>query len=113
MPAVLIDNAVRADIHKIGFAETMRKFKVKYLITQYERPYYKDYAPIFEPLNIKEPSGRNYNRAITIRNTIGIPDSGLSDELQLVEEIERKYKIKEKFVLADQVGRFRFYSFNN
>jgi hypothetical protein len=112
MPAVLIDNSVREDIHKIGFAETMRKYKIKYLITPYENPYYKDYAPIFEPMNIREPSGRNYNRAITIHNTIGIPNAGLSEELKLVEEIERKYKIQDKFIFTDQVGRFKFYSFN-
>ena len=113
MPAVLIDNAIREDIHKIGFADTMRKYKIKYLFTPNERPFYLDYAPLFEPTKIKEPSGKNYNRSITIYKTIGVSDSGISDDLKQVEEIEKKYNIKDKFVLAAQIGRFKFYSFQN
>lgn len=113
MPAVLIDNTIREDIHKIGFADTMRKYRIKYLITPNEQPFYLDYAPIFEPTKIKEPSGKNYNRSITIYKTIGVPDSEISDDLQQVREIEKKYNIQEKFVLAAQIGRFKFYSFQN
>jgi len=113
MPAVLIDNTIREDIHKVGFAETMRKYRIKYLITPNERPFYMDYAPMFEPTKIVEPSGKNYNRSITIYNTIGVTDSGISDDLRQVEEIEKKYNIQEKFVLAAQIGRFKFYSFQN
>jgi hypothetical protein len=113
MPAVMIDDAVRGNIHKIGFADTMRKFKIKYLITPYEHPYYMDYAPIFEFTGIKEPSGRNHDRGIAIHKTIGSRGARLSEELRRVEEIAIKYNIQEKFVLADQVGQFKFYSFKN
>jgi hypothetical protein len=113
MPAVLIDNTIRDDIHKIGFANTMQKYKIKYLFTPNERPFYPDYAPIFEPTKVKEPSGRNYNRSISIYKTIGVQDSGISNDLRQVEEIVKKYNIQEKFVLAAQVGRFKFYSFQN
>jgi len=113
MPAVMIDNAVREEIRGIGFSETMRKYKIKYLITPHESPYYMDYAPIFESMKIKEASGRNFNRAIAIHNTIGTPDTTLSRELRRAEEIVKKYNIQDKFVLSDQVGRFKFYSFKN
>jgi hypothetical protein len=113
MPAVLIDDAIRRDIRTIGFAETMRKYKVKYLFTPYERPYYADFAPIFEETGITEPSGTNFNRIITIYKTIGVSDPEISKDLREVEKVEEKYDIKDKFVLASRVGRFGFYTFQN
>ena len=113
MPAVLIDPAIREDIHRIGFANTMRKYKIRYLFTPNEKPYYLDYAPLFEPTNIREPSGQNYNRNITINHTIGISDPGVTMDLQRIEEIGEKYKIQKKFLLDAQIGRFKFYSFQN
>ena len=41
------------------------------------------------------------------------PESRNFQDLQEVEEIEKKYNIQEKFVLAKQIGRFKFYSFKN
>ena len=113
MPAVLINNVIREDIHKIGFANTMQKYRIKYLFTPNERINYPNYAPIFEHTNIKEPSGENYNRNISIFNAIGFQDPGISKDLKIIEEIEKKYNIQEKFVLAAQFGRFKFYSFRN
>jgi hypothetical protein len=113
LPAVLIDNAIRENIHNIGFADTMRKFKIKYLITPYEHPFYLDYAPIFEFTGIKEPSGRNYNRDIAIHQTIGDKAKGYRMNYGWLRKIVIKYNIQEKFVLADQVGKFKFYSFKN
>ena len=113
MPAVLINNVIREDIHKIGFANTMQKYRIKYLFTPNERINYPNYAPIFEHTKIKEPSGENYNRNISIFNAIGFQDPGISKDLKIIEEIEKKYNIQEKFVLAAQFGRFKFYSFRN
>jgi hypothetical protein len=113
MPAVLINDTIRDDIRKIGFAETMKKHKVKYLFTPRDQPYYLDYAPIFERTNIREPSGTNFNRIITVFKTIGVSNAGISNDLEKVKEIGEKYNIKEKFVLAAKIDRFRFYSFQN
>ena len=46
-----------------------------------------DYAPIFEPTRIKEPSGRNFNRSIAIFKTIGVP--GLGD-LEVIYDKRKK-----------------------
>ena len=113
MPAVLADDAIREDIRRTGFANTMRKYRVKYLFTPNEEPYYLDYAPLFEPTKIIEPSGRNFNRNIRIYKTIGISDRSLKEDLRQVEEIERKYKIREKFVLENQIGKMKFFSFKD
>jgi len=113
MPAVLIDNAVRDSIGKIGFADTMRKYKVRYLFTPNEQPFYLDYAPVFESTGIIEPSGTNFNRNITIYKTLGIRDPGVAAELKEAKEIEERHRIREKFVPASRIGRFQFYSFRN
>jgi len=113
MPSVLADDAIREDIRRIGFANTMRKYRVKYLFTPNEQPFYLDYAPLFEPTKIREPSGQNFNRNILIYKTIGISDRNLKEDLRQVEEIERKYKIREKFVLENQIGKMKFYSFKD
>ena len=113
MPAVLANDAIREDIRRIGFANTMHKYRVKYLFTPNEQPYFLDYAPLFEPTKILEPSGQNINRNMRIYKTIGISDQSLEEDLRQVEEIERRYRVREKFVLAKQIGRFKFYTFNN
>jgi len=113
MPAVMIDETVREDVRRYGFGDTLRKFGVRYLITLDDPPFYMDYAPIFADTPLKEASGRNFDRAITIHKAIGSRDAELTQELRQAKEIEKKYDIPDKFVLADQVGRFRFYKFKN
>ena len=113
MPAVMIDNQVMEDIHTIGFANTMHKYKIKYFFTPNESPFYLDFAPMFAHTKIKEPSGQNFDRNILINNAIGVQSAEISKDLRDVEEIEKKYNIPEKFVLAAQFGRFKFYSFQN
>ena len=75
MPAVMIDNQVLEDIHTIGFANTMHKYKIKYLFTPNESPFYLDFAPMFAPTKIIEPSGQNFDRNILINNAIGVQRS--------------------------------------
>jgi len=113
MPAVLADDAIREDIRRIGFANTMREYRVKYLFTPNEQPFYLDYAPLFEETKLLEPSGQNFNRNILIYKTIGVADRRLKEDLRQVEEIERKYRIREKFVLEHQIGKMKFYSFKD
>ena len=113
MPAVLANDAIREDVHRIGFANTMRKYRVKYLFTPNEQPFYLDYAPLFESTRIREPSGQNFNRNIRIYQAIGISDRNLKEDLRQVEEIERKYKIRDKFVLENQIGKMKFYTFKD
>ena len=113
MPAVLANDAIREDIRRIGFANTMRKYRVKYLFTPNEQPFYLDYAPLFEETKLLEPSGQNFNRNLRIYKTIGVTDPGLKEDLRQVEEIERKYRIREKFVLERQIGKMKFYSFRD
>jgi hypothetical protein len=113
MPAVLANDTIRQDIRRIGFANTMRKYRIKYLFTPNDQPFFLDYAPLFEATNLLEPSGQNFNRNILIYKTIGISDQGVKEDLRQVEEIERKYKIREKFILEKQIGKMKFYSFKD
>lgn len=113
MPAVLANDTIRQDIRRIGFATTMRKYRIKYLFTPNDQPFFLDYAPLFEATNLLEPSGQNFNRNILIYKTIGISDKGVKEDLRQVEEIERKYKIPEKFILEKQIGKMKFYSFKD
>jgi hypothetical protein len=113
MPAVLIDEAFREDVHALGFANAMRKYRIRYLFTPNEKPYYTDYAPLFEPMALKEPSGQNHNRIITIYKAIGVSNSDISDGLRRAEEVENAYRIREKFALAEQFGRYKFYTFRD
>ncbi|MBU1033811.1 glycosyltransferase family 39 protein [Patescibacteria group bacterium] len=44
---------IQADIKKIGFSETMKKYKIKYLVASQEIDYEK-YAPVFTNLDLKK-----------------------------------------------------------
>jgi len=113
MPAVLANDTIRQEIRRIGFSNTMHKYRIKYLFTPNDQPFFLDYAPLFEATNLLEPSGQNFNRNILIYKTIGISDNGVKEDLRQVEEIVREYKIPEMFILERQIGKMKFYSFRD
>jgi len=88
MPAVLIDNVIREDIHKIGFANTMQKYRIKYYLRRMNGLTIR-IMPDLRTHEIKEPSGENYNRNISIFNAIGFQDPGISKDLKIIEESKR------------------------
>jgi energy-coupling factor transporter transmembrane protein EcfT len=109
-PRVLRNRTIREDIHKIGFAETMKKYRIKYLFTPNEKPLYIDFAPIFTETSIREP---RFDRKHYIYNEIGERNPDMERGYQELEDIVKRYRIDEKFKEEAKTGKFRFYSFVN
>ena len=104
----LVNNPFRSEIKQTGFAKTMRKYHVKYLMTDSENPSYIDFAPLFAETKIREP---RWDRKLIIFNTINYKQSGRNEDLLELEKIVQEYKINDKFHLEAKIGKFKFYTF--
>jgi len=98
------------DIHDIGFADTMQKYGIKYLLSPYEKPKYIDYANLFINTNMDYPSS---NRRYLILNTIGAVSKDLSDNYSKLDEIVHEHDINNKFNLVEDFGKIKVYTFRN
>ena len=112
-PATLASDSTREEIQKLGFAETMRKYRIKYFFSPNEKPFFKDFAPLFAKTKLIEPSGTTFNRNISIFRVIGQEYPEMDDDLREVEQIENKFDIPGKFRLVAKIGKYKFYSFLN
>ena len=112
-PATLASDRTREEIHKLGFAETMRKYRIKYFFSPNEKPFFKDFVPLFAKTKLIEPSGTTFNRNISIYRVIGQEYHEIDDELKEVEQMENKFDIPGKFKLVAKIGKYNFYSFLN
>ena len=104
------DKTFRDDIMQKGFSNTMRKYRVKYLITESEKPSYIDFAPLFAETKIRRP---RWDRRLIIFNTIDKKQCVGNEDVQELQEIVQEYKIYDKFHLEAKVGKFRFFTFVN
>ena len=109
-PKALHNRTIREDIHRIGFAETMKKYRIKYLFTPNENPLYIDFAPMFTETAIREP---RFDRKRYIFNEIGERNQDMEMGYRELEDIVKRYGIDEKFKEEAKTGKFRFYSFVN
>jgi len=109
-PFRLRDPAVRDEIQRIGFADTMRKYNIKYLFRQKDRPLFTNFAPIFDGNTMVNP---NFDRKAYIYNEMGKKDPEVERNFQELQEVVRKYRIEEKFKLEAEIGKFEIYSFLN
>jgi hypothetical protein len=112
-PATLVTSGFRKEIQEFGFSAAMQKYHIKYLFTSNEKPFYKDFVPLFVQTNIIEPGGRTHNRNIYINSVLGTNDPKLDEDLKYIGEMEQKYKIAEKFVIEANSGKYKFYKFTN
>jgi hypothetical protein len=112
-PAILVTSGFRKEIQELGFSAAMQKYHIKYLFTSNEKPFYKDFVPLFVETNIIEASGRTHNRNIYIHSLLGTNDPKLDMDLKYLDEMEQKYKIAEKFMLEANLGRYKFFKFIN
>lgn len=110
-PATLVSDTIREEIRTLGFAATMRKYRIRYFFSPYGNPSYKDFAPLFAKTRLIEPGGRTFNRNLSIQATLGQFDPGAAEGLKEAEEVERAYDIPGRFKLVGTVGKYRFYSF--
>ena len=109
-PFRLNHDKFKKDIHDIGFADTMQKYGIKYLLSPYEKPKYIDYANLFINTNIKYPSS---NRRYLILNMIGTIPKDLNENYSDLERIVREYDIRNKFIFVGDFGKIKVYSFHN
>ena len=98
-------------IKAIGFAETMRKYKIKFLITPDETPNYEDFAPLFTDDNSMKST--TYDRKYLIYKKVGIGKGMTSERENALKRIIDEYNIKEKFVHVGKIDDFNIYSFKN
>lgn len=112
-PAILASDRTREEIHRLGFAETMRKYRIRYFFSPGENPFFQDFAPLFAKTKLIEPSGTTYNRNISIFRRIGQEYHEIDEDLEEVERIERAFDIPGKFKPVAKIGKYTFYSFLN
>ena len=107
-PELITNKVFREDIRKIGFSNTMRKYKIKYLITQNEVPSYMDLALLYTD---KYKVGPRFDRYELIIKTIGGDESAFARKSRDLEDIVKAYNIPAKLKLEAEIGKFRFFSF--
>lgn len=100
--------SIQKDIKKIGFSETMKKYKIKYLVAS-QAIDYKKYAPVFTDMNLKELSSTDRTDLILIKFD--------KENLQTSnEEIIKKAIELEKeglFDLEAEIGDYKVYNLWN
>jgi hypothetical protein len=104
------DITFRDDVKKDGFSNTMRKYRMKYLITDSENPTYIDFAPLFAETKIRYP---RWDRRLLILEKIDKQNYYRSENLHELEKIVQNYNINEKFHLEAKIGKFKFFTFVN
>ena len=108
--ARLADPRVRARIEKYGFAETMRRLHIKYLLTPYDEPTYRDFAGVFREINVKTPM---YNRTFLICKRVRMECEGGEMEHKKLDGVVQEEGIPAKFKLVARIGKIKLYSFRN
>jgi hypothetical protein len=109
-PYRLDNDQIRKEIRETGFADAMRKYGIKYLLSPYEKPKYIDYANLFSNTKIYYPSS---NRRYLILERIGMITEDLSENYSNLEDIVREYNIHDKFILVSDFGNIKIYSLHN
>jgi len=105
----LIHQEIRDSIKKIGFSKTLKKYNIKYLITNRKEPRYERYANLFSN---KDLSSISYRRTDLIKVKLNQAEDYFED-YDLREEIIEDFQIKEKFKLEEEFGAYKIYSFQN
>lgn len=105
---------IQNDIEKFGFHETMKKYKIKYLITNNLEPSYLNYAAVFTNLELNKINGGRLTRGEMILGKYGALQKIESEEdkkLKLILENKAK-EIKEAnyFQLETVIGSYKIYN---
>ena len=102
---------IKESIKKVGFAKTMEKYNVFYLITTRETPIYEEYLGLFDDVSLPhEPTDSLRNDLILAKL-----DPQRSQEPMPTKEVNLidKYKIFDKFVLIKEIGQYKIFGFKN
>jgi hypothetical protein len=107
----LEDKKIVQSIKTLGFAETMKKYNIKFLITPYETPNYDDFAPLFA--DDSSMKSTTFDRKYLIYKRVGIGKGMTSERENSLKRIIDEYDIKEKFVYVGKIDDFNVYSFTD
>lgn len=100
--------AIQSDIRKIGFSATMKKYKIKYLVSS-QAIDYKKYAPAFTSMNLEKLESNDRTDLIFIK-------FGESNQKKYSEEVLQKALELEKLNLFDleaEIGDYKVYNLWN
>ncbi|MCW1892287.1 MAG: glycosyltransferase family 39 protein [Candidatus Uhrbacteria bacterium] len=108
-PDTLIKDSIKLSIKNIGFSETMKKLNIAYLITFKEDPPLESFANIFTEEDLQAVS---YRRADIIKSRLD-PDFKYFSDSEKRKMIINDKNLKDKFVLEQTIGEYRFYTFKD
>ena len=100
---------IRDSIQEVGFKNTMKKFKISYLITTKEEPDYLRFVNLFTDQELESTS---YRRSDLILSRLD-PSYEYFPDISYRNKIVEEKNIKEKFVLKKQVGPYKIFSFED
>jgi len=104
---VLDQSEIKNSIKEIGFSETMTKYNISYLLTTKEEPEYERYVNLFTDKKLKPIT---FNRTDIILSIID-GNYRYFPDLEERNELIKKYKIKNKFILERKIGPYSFFKF--
>ena len=88
---------------------SMKKYKIKYLITTAKNPKYEKFVNFFTSEKLQSTSYRRNDIILSKLNNNYDYFSDMDRRQELIE----KYDIKNKFKLEKQIGDYRFFIFQN
>jgi len=105
----LITDTLRKSVKDIGFASTMEKYNVIYLITTRETPRYERYVNLFSDEKLASVAYRRSDiiQASLDQNYDYFPDMDIRQEIIATENIE------DKFILVQAFGPYKIYVFKD
>ncbi|MCK4540383.1 glycosyltransferase family 39 protein [Candidatus Parcubacteria bacterium] len=99
----------KLSVRQNGFSETMKKYKIKYLITAKESPDYEKYANIFTDKDLQKTSYRRTDIIFSKLDKNYEYFKDIGERGQIIKE----YDIKNKFILEKRIGDYNFFIFQN
>ncbi|MBU1167483.1 hypothetical protein KKC60_03700, partial [Patescibacteria group bacterium] len=107
--SMLEQQEFKDSVQNIGFAKSMDKYHIKYLILHKNEINYGDFVNIFLTENINSDLG---SRTPTILSAISQGNSG-DKSLETKKEAIEKLHLEDKFKLEKKIGDYYFFRFVN
>ena len=105
---------IQADILEIGFHQTMKKYGIKYLITNNSEPRYKNYAIVFTDMDLEVLNYGKLKRRDMILGKFNALERAQTDIEKdrdaRLEKMSIELKEKDYFILEKEIGSYRIYN---
>jgi len=103
-----LDNSViKKSIREIGFANTMEKYNIVFLITARDHPRYERYANLFVEEGLSTIS---YRRSDFIRSLLDSDNHYFPDFVQRQQIVDAE-SLVDKFILVQEYGTYKIFAF--